>query len=70
MGTTSFIYPDHYARNVQLIGPFFDEIELLFFESRFEDSLPSRKDIQELKDLSAQHACCIQYSSSGGYIPG
>ncbi|MFH2066316.1 MAG: cobamide remodeling phosphodiesterase CbiR [Pseudomonadota bacterium] len=55
MGTTSFIYPDHYARNVQLLGPFFDEIELLFFESRFEDSLPSRKVVQELKDLSQQH---------------
>jgi sugar phosphate isomerase/epimerase len=55
MGTTSFIFPDHYARNVQLLGPFFDEIELLFFESRFEDSLPSIKIIQELKDLSKQH---------------
>jgi sugar phosphate isomerase/epimerase len=55
LGTTSFIYPDHYAQNVNMLGPFFDEIELLFFESRFENSLPSKKDIQELKDLSEKH---------------
>ena len=55
IGTTSFIYPDHYAANVQKIAPFFDEIELLFFESRYPDSLPSQAVIRELQGLAAEH---------------
>ena len=55
IGTTSFIYPDHYAANVQKLGPFFDEIELLFFESRYADSLPSRAVIRELQDLAVEY---------------
>jgi len=60
LGTTSFIYPDHYAKNVEMLAPFFDEIELLFFESRFEDSLPSKAEIQTLKNLAEKH--CISYN--------
>ena len=48
LGTTSFIYPDHYIPNVKMLGPCLDEIELLLFESAY-DSLPSK---QEIKDLS------------------
>ena len=48
IGTTSFIYPDHYIPNVKMLGPYLDEIELLLFESAY-DSLPSK---QEIKDLS------------------
>jgi sugar phosphate isomerase/epimerase len=55
LGTTSFIYPDHYAKNVEMLAPFFDEIELLFFESRFENSLPSKIEILELKNLAEKH---------------
>jgi hypothetical protein len=33
LGTTSFIVPDHIIPNVMKLGYFFDEIELLVFES-------------------------------------
>lgn len=52
LGTTSFIYPDHILPNVRRIGIFFDEIELLMFESEPRDVLPSQRDIRELVRLS------------------
>lgn len=47
----SFIYRAGYAENVRHLAPFVDEIELLFFESRFADSLPSTALIRELAEL-------------------
>lgn len=52
LGTTSFIVPDHIVPNVKKLGPFFDEIELLVFESRPEEVLPSKAEVAELLDLS------------------
>ncbi len=52
--TTSFIYPDHYIPNVKMLGPYLDEIELLLFESRGPDALPSRTVITELRRLAAE----------------
>lgn len=52
LATTSFIYPDHYIPNVQMLGPHMDEIELLLFESRGIDALPSRAVIAELSSLA------------------
>jgi sugar phosphate isomerase/epimerase len=52
LGTTSFIYPDHIIPNVRKTGAFFDEIELLIFESSPQGVLPSRSDIRELGQLS------------------
>ncbi|NWH03675.1 cobamide remodeling phosphodiesterase CbiR [Desulfobacter latus] len=52
LGTTSFIYPDHIIPNVQKIGAFFDEIELLVFESKPEAVIPSRNNVKELAELS------------------
>jgi len=49
----SFVYPAGYLENVRHLAPFVDEIELLFFESRFADSLPSPGLIRELA-LQAQ----------------
>lgn len=49
--TTSFIYPADYIPNVQRIGPFVNEIELLFLESG-KASLPDRAVIHELAGLS------------------
>ncbi len=43
--TTSFIYPADYGPNVRRLAPFFDEIELLFFEA---GALPPRHVIAEL----------------------
>jgi len=47
LGTTSFIYPDHIIPNIKMLGPFLDEIELLFFEST-PASLPTRDEIKEI----------------------
>ncbi len=52
LGTTSFIYPDHIIPNVRKTGAFFDEIELLVFESMPGAVLPTRTQIAELACLS------------------
>ncbi|MBF0203438.1 MAG: TIM barrel protein, partial [Desulfamplus sp.] len=68
LATTSFIYPDRIVPNVIKLGSFFDEIELLIFESRpfipkgdingtlnsdkAINVLPSSKEIKQLSDLS------------------
>lgn len=52
--TTSFIYPDYYIPNVKMLGPYLDEIELLLFESRGIDALPSRTVITELCRLAGE----------------
>ena len=41
LAATSFVYPADYDVNVARLGRFVDEIELLFFEIRNADSLPS-----------------------------
>ena len=51
LGTTSFIYPDHIIPNVRKTGKFFDELELLVFESLPEEVLPSKVDVRELTGL-------------------
>ena len=54
IGTTSFIYPDNYVRNVNMLAPYLDEIELIFFESA-PDGLPSNLDIKELLSLANKY---------------
>jgi len=54
LGTTSFIYADGYIPNVKLLGPWLDEIELLFFESNASDDFPSREQIKELLRLAEE----------------
>jgi len=56
LGTTSFIVPDHIIPNVERLGPFFDEIELLVFESRPEAVIPSKEDVKRLLALSREHS--------------
>ena len=48
----SFVYPADYVDNVRHLAPFVDEIELLFFESRFTDSPPSPALVKELAQLA------------------
>jgi adenosylcobalamin phosphodiesterase len=55
LGTTSFIYPDHYVPNVKMLGPYFDEIELLLFESLAPDVLPGAAVIAELFHLAENY---------------
>ncbi|MBW2603288.1 MAG: sugar phosphate isomerase/epimerase [Deltaproteobacteria bacterium] len=54
IGTTSFIYPDSYVQNVNMLAPFIDEIELILFESA-PDSLPSNHEITELLSLANEY---------------
>lgn len=54
IGTTSFIYPDHYTPNVKNTGPYLDEIELLMFESAMPESLPAAEEIRELARLAGE----------------
>jgi len=53
IATTSFIYPDHILANVEMLGPYVDEIELIFFESAPRDGLPESSEIEQLA-LAAQ----------------
>jgi len=52
LATTSYIYPDHILPNVAILAPFFDEIELVLFESGEEDNLPDKEQINALMNLS------------------
>ncbi len=54
LGTTSFIYPDYYVPNVQRLGAFFDEIEILVFESTGMESLFCGAVIDELVRLAME----------------
>lgn len=54
IGTTSFIYPTNYVQNVSMLGPYLDEIELIFFEST-PASLPSKDEIGVLVSLSNEY---------------
>ena len=53
LSTTSYIYPDHIIPNVKMLAPYFDEIELLLFESNI-NSLPTMQQIRELSILAEQ----------------
>jgi sugar phosphate isomerase/epimerase len=53
--TTSFIVPDNIIPNVEKFGPYFDEMELLVFESQPKSVLPTAADIDTLVKLSEQH---------------
>lgn len=55
LGTTSFIVPDHIVPNVKKLGPYFDEIEILVFESLPKEVLPTKKEIAELLELSKNY---------------
>lgn len=51
LSTTSYVVPDYIVENVKIIGSFFDEIEILVFESR-QNVLPTKKEIKDLLKLS------------------
>lgn len=52
MATTSYIIPDRIIPNVAFLAPFFDEIELVLFESGEEDNLPNEGEIEALREIS------------------
>jgi sugar phosphate isomerase/epimerase len=55
IGTTSFIYPDGYIPNVEALGPYLDEIELLLLESTPKNHLPDKKEISKLGLLAKKY---------------
>ncbi len=55
IATTSFVYPDRYAPNVRLLGPFLDEIEILFFESPDITDTQLPQEVQTLDRLADIH---------------
>lgn len=52
LATTSYIYPDQIIPNVAKLAPFFDEIELVLFESEGQDNLPDDVEVNGLMNLS------------------
>ncbi len=52
--TTSFIYPAGYVENVRRVGPFFDEIELLVFETPARKGDICRRDVEILKTFGKE----------------
>lgn len=54
IGTTSYIYPDHYVPNVRMLAAFVDEIELLLFESKPVASMLSPSVMDDLQRLSEE----------------
>ena len=59
LGTTSFIYPAGYTQNIERIGPFLDEIELLFFESS-PSAWPTTAQLSEIAGLGKRFG--LQYN--------
>lgn len=55
LATTSYIYPDEIIPNVARLAPFFDEIELVLFESKGQDSILDNVQIKSLMELSLLH---------------
>lgn len=52
LATTSFIYPAGYEPNVRMLSPHVDEVELLFFDSLYDGSLPSDEEIGQLAEIA------------------
>jgi len=51
LATTSYIYPDHLIPNVARLAPFFDEIELVLFESQGLENYPDEIELRSLTNL-------------------
>lgn len=51
---TSFVYQADYAENVRALGPYADEIELVFLEGCQPDNLPDRALLRKLAELKSE----------------
>jgi len=49
LGATSCIVPAAIIPNIRFLGPYVDEVELVLFESKGENSLPSPAEIEEMQ---------------------
>lgn len=55
-GCTSYVIPDHIIPNVEFMGPYVDDIELVLFESPLCSNLPSEDDIKHLMKLADKYS--------------
>ena len=53
LATTSYILPAEIVPNIRYLGQYFDEIELVLFESGRESNLPTPGDIREMARLAS-----------------
>lgn len=56
LAAPSYIYPVDWCTNVELLGPYIDEIELLFLESHSVSCFPSAADIKRLASLAKAYS--------------
>ncbi|MFH0729419.1 MAG: cobamide remodeling phosphodiesterase CbiR [Pseudomonadota bacterium] len=56
LAAPSYIYPADWCTNAEMIGPYVDEIELLFLESHSESCFPSPEEIRELSVLARAYS--------------
>ena len=54
LATTSYILPEAIMPNLRLLGPLFDEVELVLFDSRHPDDLPTTAAITEMAALARE----------------
>jgi len=55
LGLTSYVYPADLLTNVRQLAPFADDIEIVFFESHDDATLPTAAEVEELCQLARQH---------------
>jgi sugar phosphate isomerase/epimerase len=56
LAAPSYIYPADWCTNVNLLGPYVDEIELLFLESHPESCFPTQVEMDQLLALGKTHS--------------
>jgi sugar phosphate isomerase/epimerase len=56
LAAPSYIYPADWCTNVKMLGPYVEEIELLFLESHAESCFPSPAEIRELSSLARAYS--------------
>jgi len=52
LSTTSCVIPESILANLLLLGPYLDEVELVFFETRTETNFPSHQDIRDMRQVA------------------
>ncbi len=61
LATTSYIFPAEILPNVRCLGRYFDEVELVFFQSGQENNLPTPGEVREMARIASDFdlACSV-----------
>ncbi len=54
LATTSYILPAAIIPNINFLGAYLDEVELVLFEGRSRENLPSKREIQDIACLGRE----------------